>query len=313
MLLSDINELNNWSKKEIEIRCDYCKHTYSKQYKNYLLYDSKGVINKDCCTKCRKIKNTEVKLVLSGLQYDNQIIDHIINSSRIEIPAVYAIQNIRHGKLYIGSSTNVIKRLFSHILDIKRKVHHSKSLVAEYLEHGAQSFRFLILEYTTPDKLVETEYRYIQKYNSFDPKYGYNLFKEIHKNNKQKKHIKQKYKITSKLTYDDVVQIKKLILSGERLTDIAKQFGVNKSTIGDIKNLRTWTDITHPLDHLLVDIELNRKGENNSCSKLTESQVREIKHRISNGDQLSCIAKEYSVSRTLIGHIKKGKIWSFVS
>lgn len=45
----------------------------------------------------------------------------------------------------------------------------------------------------------------------------------------------------SKLTRPQVVEIKRRLAAGERAYLLAREFGVSKSTIGDIKNNRTWS------------------------------------------------------------------------
>lgn len=47
----------------------------------------------------------------------------------------------------------------------------------------------------------------------------------------------------SKLTSLDVINIKNMLLSGETCTSISKIYGVNRITISDIKNERTWSYI----------------------------------------------------------------------
>ena len=47
----------------------------------------------------------------------------------------------------------------------------------------------------------------------------------------------------SKLYNDDAIAIKRLLLTGERVTSIARKFGVSKNAISDIKFGRTWKHI----------------------------------------------------------------------
>jgi hypothetical protein len=53
----------------------------------------------------------------------------------------------------------------------------------------------------------------------------------------------------------------------------------------------------------------SRSGERNNRAKLTEPQVKSI---IADGRRNTAIAAEYGVTATLIGLIKKGKIWTHV-
>lgn len=53
-------------------------------------------------------------------------------------------------------------------------------------------------------------------------------------------------------------------------------------------------------------------GEQSNFAKLTESQVRSIKHRIADGEKLCSIASDYFVTPEAIGAIKSGKNWAWL-
>lgn len=54
------------------------------------------------------------------------------------------------------------------------------------------------------------------------------------------------------------------------------------------------------------------KGSNVASSKLTESQVIEIKHRLKAGELQKKIAKEFGLCKGAISHIATGRNWSHV-
>lgn len=56
----------------------------------------------------------------------------------------------------------------------------------------------------------------------------------------------------------------------------------------------------------------DRRGENNSYSKLTDIQVSEIKQRLVNGQTQKNIAKVYNISERAVSDINCGKTWSHV-
>ena len=56
----------------------------------------------------------------------------------------------------------------------------------------------------------------------------------------------------------------------------------------------------------------DRTGTNNSNSKLSEDDVKEIKGHLANGKKLTELAEIYNVTFGLIGHIKSGRIWSHI-
>lgn len=65
---------------------------------------------------------------------------------------------------------------------------------------------------------------------------------------------------TSKLTSDKVSDIKKRIIKRERISDIARDYGVTDHAICDIKILRTWTAID---SHLNEVMKKTQKAERN--------------------------------------------------
>jgi hypothetical protein len=55
-----------------------------------------------------------------------------------------------------------------------------------------------------------------------------------------------------------------------------------------------------------------RKGSEHGCSKLTESQIFEIREKLKQGLSCCAIGREYGVSNQLINRIKQGEAWTHV-
>jgi group I intron endonuclease len=116
----------------------------------------------------------------------------------------------------------------------------------------------------------------------------------------------------SKLSEDDVVKIKELLLKRESQRKIAKMFGVTRNVITSIQKGKTWS-------HVIVEDfkpfnreESNFSGESNPKSKLTEQDVKEIKILLKKGKSQSDIAKMFGVSKHAISKIYLGKTWTHV-
>jgi len=79
-----------------------------------------------------------------------------------------------------------------------------------------------------------------------------------------------------------------------------------------IENLE-WVTPKENIKHAIENGLINNRGSNNGESKLTESEVREIRFLIDIGEKQVKIAKMFDVSDAIISSIKLGKNWSHVS
>lgn len=118
----------------------------------------------------------------------------------------------------------------------------------------------------------------------------------------------------AKLTEKDVVSIKEMIRDGHRLIDIAKQFGVRKSTISQIKSGRNWSHVkVEGFKEENPNTLHYAKGNNHPQAKLTEDQVSEIRKTYkAGGYSYSALAKQYGVSAATISDIVNYRIWKHV-
>lgn len=66
----NIESLTRGSSKKVYIVCDYCNSIYNTSYKMYL--NSRKVIEKDACKKCRYEKRKDVSLKLYGVENSSQ-------------------------------------------------------------------------------------------------------------------------------------------------------------------------------------------------------------------------------------------------
>lgn len=93
---------------------------------------------------------------------------------REKICAVYVIRNKANGKVYVGGSKDVMLRRNDHFGKLKRGVHRSRDMIADYREHGRDAFEFSILELATPETLAGLEQKWLDVYRGAHPWYGYN-------------------------------------------------------------------------------------------------------------------------------------------
>lgn len=113
------------------------------------------------------------------------------------------------------------------------------------------------------------------------------------------------HKTNSKLSPEQVVQIKKHIVAGERLVDIAKKYKVYPQVLSDIKQGHLWKNIPPDISSLRL-----KCGTRMGNTKLTEKQVAQIKYKLAQGTySIQHIANEFKVSTTTIRCIHRGRTW----
>lgn len=88
---------------------------------------------------------------------------------------IYLIRNRENQKVYVGSSINVSVRITSHKNLLKRGKHGNHYLQRAWDFHGSENFEFEIVEYCDEAMLINKEEETINKYNSKNKDFGYNL------------------------------------------------------------------------------------------------------------------------------------------
>ena len=95
-----------------------------------------------------------------------------------KICGIYKIENKVNGKVYIGLSSDVLKRFKAHKSALNRNGHINKHLLSAYNNYGIDNFSFDIIEECEPtnkELLKELEIKNIKKYKANDNRFGYNL------------------------------------------------------------------------------------------------------------------------------------------
>lgn len=128
----------------------------------------KDIIPKETVTK-KTIKNTEEESVYNG---------------------VYLIENSITKRKYVGSSSNINKRLKTHKQHLQKGCHNNRKLQKDHDIYGLDSFKFIILEKDVAhDLLTAYEKYWIYKhdaivkykgYNDIMPTLNHNAFKYVY-------------------------------------------------------------------------------------------------------------------------------------
>lgn len=93
----------------------------------------------------------------------------------LTIPGVYLIKNKTNGKVYVGSSINVRKRMIQHLSHLRIGIHHSKYLQRAWNKYGIDNLSVHILEYTKD--ILKRELYWMNFYQSYRNNNGYNICK----------------------------------------------------------------------------------------------------------------------------------------
>ncbi len=87
---------------------------------------------------------------------------------------IYIIICSANLKFYIGSSYFLMGRYRAHKCDLNANNHDSDHMQAAWNKYGADCFIFGALEYCEPDKLIDREQYYLDKFKPYDRKIGFN-------------------------------------------------------------------------------------------------------------------------------------------
>lgn len=88
---------------------------------------------------------------------------------------IYMIQNMCNNKVYIGQSIDIERRWNDHKYKLNNNKHENLHLQDSFNKYGESNFVFSILCECETDQLNDLEIYYIDKYKSYNSKYGYNL------------------------------------------------------------------------------------------------------------------------------------------
>ena len=130
----------------------------------------------------------------------------------------------------------------------------------------------------------------------------------------------------SKLTDEQVQEIRALLRAGVLQASIAEAYGVTASLVSLLKHKRIWEHLPDA-DIEAPSVEGLRTANNEGkrqwhldrlqagthlMQKLMPHDVRHIRKRLADGEPQSDVAKAYGVSRSLIHHIKHNIAWQWL-
>jgi len=79
---------------------------------------------------------------------------------------IYKLQSkCKPGRVYIGSSCNLLKRKQTHFISLRHGTHHSRKLQNHFNKYGESDLVFSVITTCERDELIQKEQFYIDSYN----------------------------------------------------------------------------------------------------------------------------------------------------
>ena len=203
---------------------------------------------------------------------------------------IYKITNQINGHSYIGLSTHIEDRWNYHKTPYNWEREKDKSLYKAIIKYGIDNFNFEILEECSPEQLSEKEKYYIEKYDTFHHGYNMTAGGEDNQGDSHPGH---------KLTTDDIIDIRTRYDNLERRKEVYELYKnrIGESGFSKIWKGETWTgimmDVYTPENKLYHSHDTANKGSSNGRARLTETDVKQIRQRRKNGEQLKDVYKDY--------------------
>lgn len=245
-LLVSVEDLCQGSRLAVKLQCDSCGEIYDCPYQDYIR--RKG---KDICKQCR-LNNRIIKYGMpdNGLLNLTKFICYDFKDGM----GIYKITNTNNNKIYIGSSVDLLHRKATHISKLNSNSHDNIYLQRSFNKYNGDGFIFDVVEFIEDvNLLIEREQYWIDLFQSYNPELGYNLCRiagstlgrKLTEEHKRKLSIAKKGKpLTTRLTSEQVQEIKYLINNDVDLSIIANKYNVKKMTIKNIKYRRTWNAVS---------------------------------------------------------------------
>lgn len=211
------------------------------------------------------------------------------------ISGIYCI--ICHGNrhMYIGSATDLNRRLNNHNNMLRCDKHPAKYMQASYKKYGDDSFEFTVLETNLSlDLLEQREQYYLDLYKSYDADIGFNTCKLAGRPpTPSPEHIKNMIARTAKKF--EIISPEGILYKAVGVNEFARQHGLHAAALhrvvnGDDKQAMGWRlpNTTLPKPRQIMS---------------PEGQVYNIPHK-----GLKAFADVRGLSSCLLGQVLRGQI-----
>ena len=229
----------------------------------------------------------------------------IIKMSDICITDIYSgIYKITfpNNKIYIGLSNNMYRRMLEHNTDFRNNLPIEKAI-----QKYGKITEFEILELIPSENrklMIEREKYWINFYNSTDRNIGYNI--SIGGDGANLGSLNHE----ARFTEEEIQGIyQELLLSDLSLTELAKKYSINLSSLSNINNGITYyhSSISYPIRK----DKRSNAGIKNHNSTINEELLQKIYIALTEDIDIPMkqLAQKFNVSSTIIQNINLGKTY----
>lgn len=228
------------------------------------------------------------------------------------VSGIYKL-NFPNGKIYIGLSNDIKRRMYEHNNTNRLKNHYNTPC-----DLAIQKYRRFeeieILEYVEdPSLLSEREQYWISKFHSNEKSIGYNL-------TPGGEALLGEDNPNSVFSNEEVLEIRKRRFAGERKIDVYQDY--SDKSFGTFEKIWLGKSFPHIGKEFIIPTnEISRqeyssianRGENNNKAKLTENDVKAIRKRYDNGEKVGSISKDFPfVNKNSIRRVCKRETWTYI-
>ena len=219
---------------------------------------------------------------------------------------IYQITNKVNGKIYIGKTNDLNRRISKHYSELRGNYHHSHKLQRAYNKYGEENFIVTYEQFNdiTEEELSQKEIETIEKFDSYYNGYNETLGGEGH---------------SLLFDFNTTILIYQL---GQRYNGIKKMLGryfnCDSSTIAAIMNKTYLKNIEYKQEDLndlinkigINDDYLKENYKNNYTRKFSKEQVFQILSGIElKGYSQSACAQAFGLTKDLVQKIVTGKTY----
>jgi len=208
---------------------------------------------------------------------------------------IYCIRNIISNKRYIGQSSNLETREYTHFSQLQNREHFNQYLQRAVNKYEITNFIFEVLIYCEANELKKYEQFFVDYFSDN----SYNICKELVGTTFGIKYSNKVRKYLSKINSG-----KNNPMHGKNHSKKTK-LKMRRAALG--KNNSMYGK--HPSKDTLVKMSLAQSGENNATNKLLYKEVVEIRDLYKRGVKVIEILKLYDIKKSQVYNIISGKSW----